>query len=569
LFYVLILVAPAQASFPGVNGKIAFTRGGDIYTVSPDGSGEARLTNTGDNQSPAWSPDGTKIAFASFRGATDWAIYTMNADGTGVVKAFSGGLEPTWSPDGAKIAFVSSMGNKDIYTANLDGSDRIDLTNDPAPDEQPSWSPDGSRIAFTSYRPSVSPTGKDVYLMSNDGSDQTKISTSHQDDYDPTWSPDGKRVLFASNDLYNHLWIWGDPHQTTVRGAGVQPTWSPDGTEIALANYINGDYTIEQLTLDGSVVNVPPISGSDPDWGHVPGTGPNDLDQDHDGVPDFKDNCPTTPNPTQTDTDGDGIGDACDPGSISVTGRETRHYYLQATVTGTNLRSAAVSVWVSQFGCAASFQQMVWYTVLPPEGGSWTYTTPEFAPAVRGGNTVCAYITTGGLINADPRHADAYASTYVVSSTGPYPGDRYDCGDFTTQADAQNYYNQYPDDPSHLDPDGNRIACDYLQCPCLKPLPPSPPPPSLPPAQTLSKQPPAAKGVSLSKTLAISKAKAALKRKYGRTYKGSKRKRLSCKKSPGDTYRCTYSFSYRQKKRSGAVIVRSTTTGIKVTVKAR
>jgi len=127
------------------DGRIAFANG-DIYVVNGDGSGLIDLTNdlAALEVYPAWSPDGTKVAFVSNRGGA-YDLYVMNADGTSVAQlthdqATEG--RPAWSPDGTRIAFASDKGgDAEIYVMNADGSNVVRLTNSAGPDGWPAWAP--------------------------------------------------------------------------------------------------------------------------------------------------------------------------------------------------------------------------------------------------------------------------------------------------------------------------------------------------------------------------------------------------------------------------------------------
>ena len=122
--------------------------------------GLTQLTsNSGEDSTPAWSPDGSKIAFTSAIDGYN-EIYVMNADGSNIIQLTDNSdwddVSPAWSPDGSKIAFMSDRDRDDdifeIYVMNADGSNVIQLTNNSDQDGFPAWSPDGSKIAFTSTR---------------------------------------------------------------------------------------------------------------------------------------------------------------------------------------------------------------------------------------------------------------------------------------------------------------------------------------------------------------------------------------------------------------------------------
>ena len=108
--------------------------------MNADGSNPANLTNNpGDDRSPAWSPDGTRIAFDSLRGGTA-QIYVMGADGSAPIPltTMTPNFDPTWSPDGARIAFSTlRWGHYEIYAMNADGSNETRLTNTPVDSPRP------------------------------------------------------------------------------------------------------------------------------------------------------------------------------------------------------------------------------------------------------------------------------------------------------------------------------------------------------------------------------------------------------------------------------------------------
>jgi Tol biopolymer transport system component len=181
---------------------------------------------------PAWSPDGSQLAFTSNRGANGWfRVYIMNADGSNV-REVTTGAGPAWSPDGQYLVHQDwNVDNNDIYTIRTDGQERTRLTTSSAEDSKPVWSPDGARIAFISNRNG----NEDIFTINVDGSGLNQRTTSPFRDNDPAWLPDSARLIFGSNraeefDLYV-LRVSGAPDiqlfepGRTIHRTEAQPDW--------------------------------------------------------------------------------------------------------------------------------------------------------------------------------------------------------------------------------------------------------------------------------------------------------------------------------------------------------
>ncbi len=177
---------------------------GDIYVVNADGTGKTRLTrHPAEEFDPAWSPDGTKIAFSRFTGRR-FQVFVMDADGSDATQLTSGdggASDAAWSPDGTRIAFTRCRGTCDIYVINADGTGEMRLTHGEQPGEQsPTWSPDGRRIAFVDIN--------GLFVMDAEGGAWQRLTDGPADDANPAWSPiapviafDGSRGLFHG-DIY-------------------------------------------------------------------------------------------------------------------------------------------------------------------------------------------------------------------------------------------------------------------------------------------------------------------------------------------------------------------------------
>ncbi|MCL4207257.1 MAG: PD40 domain-containing protein, partial [Pirellulaceae bacterium] len=151
----------------------------DIFTVQPDGFGLTQLTSGPEREfDPAWSPDGSKIAFTSFDPNTySTVIQVMNADGTGPFVPIASGFQAVWSPDGTKIAYTGFSADPlaEIFVTNADGSGLgVQLTSNSFHDGEPTWSSDGTSIVFSSDRAG----DPDLYVMPADGSGPATPLTS-------------------------------------------------------------------------------------------------------------------------------------------------------------------------------------------------------------------------------------------------------------------------------------------------------------------------------------------------------------------------------------------------------
>lgn len=258
---------------PGTGGSVALNSippkidPAAVFVVHVDGTGARTLTNRplAFDARPAWSPDGTRIAFESLSDGKR-SIWVMQADGQGLRRVtdpngLAADSSPAWSPDGTQIAFDSDRdGNPEIYVVGLDRTVTTRLTSNTASDGFPAWSPDGTRIAFVSDRDGQ----PGIWVMGADGSSPTRLVAGPAAPMArPAWSPDGRSIAFASDRDGGNLDIFiADvaPGSTAVTrvisspGQDGEPAWSPDGTRLAFASDRDGNPEVYVANRDGSNV---------------------------------------------------------------------------------------------------------------------------------------------------------------------------------------------------------------------------------------------------------------------------------------------------------------------------
>jgi len=236
--------APTQGTSAG-GQRIAFdsARDGDLdlYIMNVDGGGFRQLTaSAGAERGPAWSPDGSLLAFyGSALEEGNYDIYVMRPDGTGLRNLTqTPGVDeryPTWSPDGTRLAYHGNAdGDYDLYIIGLEGGAPVALTENDVDDLGPDWSPEGTQIAYHSAQ-----WGLPYELAVIDVETRQVRRLTDDDDTNafPTWSPDGARLAFnrisAADGALNIylLGLDGAPPQPLTTGPERSgfPDWSPDG----------------------------------------------------------------------------------------------------------------------------------------------------------------------------------------------------------------------------------------------------------------------------------------------------------------------------------------------------
>ena len=226
--------------------RIAFSRlredangvflGSWLYAIDPSSGAETLLTNGGSFGHSSWSPDGAQLAFSghSFAPGSDPnanSIFTMPATGGAFTQLTFGQFAdagPTWSPQGDRIAFSSDRGGpgSQLWLMNADGTDLHEIATGLAYAQSPDWSPDGQWLVVFGVLDGAPAPG--VFKVRPDGTDLTQLtSPSVQGINDPTWSPDGQVVLFEAFDPRGTKGQFGSELEVVPASGGPAALFGP------------------------------------------------------------------------------------------------------------------------------------------------------------------------------------------------------------------------------------------------------------------------------------------------------------------------------------------------------
>lgn len=196
----------------------------------------------------------TRIAFVVKRGGV-FELQIADADGHNAQTALRSResiISPAWSPDGSRLAYVSfESGKPVVYVHHIATGQRIPVANFKGNNSAPAWSPDGSRLAVVLSRDGSS----QIYLVNADGSNLTRLTQTATINTEPNFTPDGQHIVFSSDrggsaQIYRVGVNGGQPTRLTFNGGhNVSPKVSPDGTALIYVTRRGGNFQIAVLNL--------------------------------------------------------------------------------------------------------------------------------------------------------------------------------------------------------------------------------------------------------------------------------------------------------------------------------
>jgi len=278
---------PVQQASDALPGRILYVRDGNLWLWQ--GGNSRQFTDGGTWYQPAYSPDGSEIAYVYWTyNFSD--IFVMSADGVAARRLTRGqasnlidnewAFRPRWSPDGSQLAYVSdgSTTFPVVWLMKTDGSGRHQLmTTGYGIDwaDAISWSPDSKRLAISAGPTSPGTDPGQIYLMDAAKGTFEKLTSHTNGSYDPAWGPDGDTIAYVARTAPGgELWLRSIDGTREAHVSGLpyvrSPVWSPDGKSLAVLAARGGAFQIwtmsvratdsgfeigepRQLTKDGSL----------------------------------------------------------------------------------------------------------------------------------------------------------------------------------------------------------------------------------------------------------------------------------------------------------------------------
>lgn len=222
-----------------------------IWFINPDGTNRRMFLRNG--SLPDWSADGTKLALV-----IENQIYTVGIGGDSLCQwtTTESNYFPDWCSNGELIGYdrIASFDSSGVWVLSLADNQKVYLVHGRSPD----WSPDCSLIVYAGL-------DEEIWRVSSDGSDSSKLA-GHSGDFPryryPVWSPDGSKIAFSALEAGEPIQIWvmdadgSNPRHLTTEG-GTEPSWSPDGSKIVYSRHNSWEFSDENgrlwvMNADGS-----------------------------------------------------------------------------------------------------------------------------------------------------------------------------------------------------------------------------------------------------------------------------------------------------------------------------